>query len=238
MIDVVAALVLTGLAIGVAGALIFTSPVGQVGARRLAVGAAAWFLVVAGLAAAGLFSAASPVGTPAIAVAVVAPVLVLAIGAARVPSLRALTFGVPLAVLALVHVGRLLGAFFLALHADGRLPRTFATCAGWGDIGVALLALPVAWAVHRRVAGWWPLTLAWNTVGLVDLVAAVVLGVGSSSSPLRFIHESPDSGAMGTLPWLLIPGFLVPIFILAHLAVFVRLALDQRASPSPVPLRP
>jgi hypothetical protein len=225
MIDVIAAIALTGLAVANPGTLILTSPLGAVAARRLAVGAAVWLVAIAGLAAAGLFAASSPIGTPAIGAAVLVPVVVLALSAARPSAIRRLALGIPLAVLVGLHLGRLLGAFFLWLHAEGRLPWTFATYAGWGDIAVAAAAVPVAWAVHRRLAGWRPLVLAWNTIGLVDLLAAVALGVASgTTSPLRLIHESPDTATMGTLPWLLVPGFLVPIYIAAHLAVFAQLA--------------
>jgi hypothetical protein len=227
MIDVVAAIVLTSLAVVVPGLLIVASPLEGRAARQLVVTAAAWLAGVIALAAAGVFSASS-VGTPAIGVAVTLPLVLGIASAARGSALRALAGGVPLALLVAIHASRLLGAFFLLLHADGRLPRTFAAGAGWGDIAIAALAMPLAWAVHRRVAGWWTATVVWNTLGFVDLVAAVTLGVGSApGSPLRFIHEAPDSGAMGTLPWMLIPGFLVPIYLLSHLAVFVRLARER-----------
>jgi len=55
--------------------------------------------------------------------------------------------------------------------------------------------------------------------------AAVTLGVGSApDSLLRFLLETPASSPMGTLPWLLVPTFLVPLYLLTHLAVFGRLA--------------
>jgi hypothetical protein len=113
----------------------------------------------------------------------------------------------------------------LLLFADGRLPATFANVAGWGDIGVGVLAVPLAIAIHRRVGAWRPLTLAWNVLGFVDLLTAVTLGVGSAAdSPLRFIFESPDSGAIGSLPWTLIPAVLVPLYLLTHIAIFARFA--------------
>ncbi len=228
--DIVAAIALTSLALIVPGALIRASPLEGVTAWRLAVAVGAWFAGVTTLASVGLFSGTSSVGTPAIGLAVAAPVVLGVVGAARGSALRALAFGVPLALLIAVHAGRLLGAFFLLLQAEGRLPRTFAAGAGWGDIAVAALALPLAWVVHRRIAGWWTAALLWNTLGFLDLVGAVTLGVGSApGSPFRFIHEHPGSGAMGTLPWVLIPGFLVPIYLLTHLAVFARLARAREA---------
>lgn len=228
MIDVIGAIVLTAFAVASPGTLILAGPVGAVTARRLAAGVAAWFVLVAGLAAAGFFSAASPVGIPAIAAAALAPVVAVALGAARRSTVRRLALGIPVAALVAVHASRMLGVFFVWLHAEGRLPWTFANYAGWGDIAVGALAVPVAWMAHRRAAGWRPAALAWNTFGLVDAVMALAIGMGSAAtSPVRFIHESPDTGAMGTLPWLLIPAFLMPLYLLTHLAVFARLAASE-----------
>jgi hypothetical protein len=135
-----------------------------------------------------------------------------------------LALSIPLPVLVAVNAARVLGFFFLLLLAARRLPPTFALSAGWGDIVVALAAIPLAWAIQQRAVGWQPLTLVWNTLGLLDLVAAVTLGVGSATdSPMRFIYEAGSSGTMGSLPWLLIPGFLVPLFLLTHVAIYAQL---------------
>jgi hypothetical protein len=67
------------------------------------------------------------------------------------------------------------------------------------------------------------MTLVWNLVGIADLVTAVTLGVGSADSPIRFIVESPNSGAIATLPWMLIPAAFVPMYLVSHLAVFAQL---------------
>jgi hypothetical protein len=186
--------------------------------------AVAWFTGVAFLAATGVFSAAG-VGTPAIALAVLAPVALVLLTAARSATVRGLALGTPLPALVAMHTGRILGVFFLMLYAEGRLPPTFATVAGWGDIGVAVSALPLAWAIHRRVRGWRTFTTVWNIVGFVDLLTAVTLGVGSApDSPVRFIFESPNAGAVTSLPWLIIPGVLVPLYLLTHVAIFAQLA--------------
>ena len=225
MIAVVAAIVLTALAVGTAGALILASPLDRGGATRLGLVAAAWLVTIAILAASGLFARV----VPAIGIAVIAPVVIGAFGALRVPALRTLALGTPLALLVVLHAGRLLGAFFLVLHTDGRLPATFARSAGWGDIAVAALSLPVAWMALRRVPHWRAITLSWNVIGFIDLVAAVAIGLGSApGSPVRFIFEASAPNTMATRPWMLIPGFLVPVYLLAHLAVFARIAARDR----------
>jgi hypothetical protein len=230
VIDVVGAIVLTVLAITGAGALILTAPLQRAQVSRLIAVAAAWLATIAVLGAAGVFS----VAVQTIGLVVVAPVVGLALAATRLPSLRAVALGTPLALLVALHVGRLLGAFFLVLHADGRLPATFARGAGWGDIAVAVLAVPVAWMVARRAPRWRPVALLWNVVAFADLVIAVTLGLGSApDSPVRFIFEEAVPGTMAALPWVLIPGFLVPLYLLAHVAVFARLVASEGA-PRPV----
>jgi hypothetical protein len=73
MLDVVGAITLTALAVTVPATLILTSPLDGAASRRLGVGTAAWFVAVAVLAAAGLFSTRSAIGTPAIGAAVLTP---------------------------------------------------------------------------------------------------------------------------------------------------------------------
>jgi hypothetical protein len=36
---------------------------------------------------------------------------------------------------------------------------------------------------------------------------------------------------MSTLPWLLIPGFLVPLFVAIHIGIFVRLVQSEESAP-------
>jgi hypothetical protein len=132
---------------------------------------------------------------------------------------------VPTALLIALHVVRVLGVSFVMLYAANRLPAPFAPVAGWGDIFAGVAALPVAWLVSQTAPGWRPIALAWNTFALLDLVAAIGLGVTSAEgSPIRFFFTEPSSAIMSSLPWVLIPAFLVPLLAVLHLAVYARLA--------------
>jgi hypothetical protein len=223
MLDIIASVALTALAILFPAVLITASPLGRAALGRLAAVLLLWFALVAALAAAGLFSTTG-IGTPAIGMAVVVPIIVGLIVFRRSAALKSLVSEAPLALLVAVHAGRLLGVFFLLLYAEARLPPTFALVAGWGDITVAAAAPVVAWAIHRHAASWRGLALTWNTLGFADLVLAVTLGVGSAvDSPVRFIYEAASSGTMSSLPWLLVPGFMVPLYLMTHLAIFHRL---------------
>jgi hypothetical protein len=184
--------------------------------------AIAWLLLLTGLSAAGLFSARG-YGMPFVGVAAIAPVLAVLLLRSRSATLRTLVNTVPLTLLVALHAGRLLGVYFLALHAAGRLPPTFAYLAGWGDIVVGIDSIPLAFAVFHRSRGWRPWLLIWNCLGVADLIIALTLGAGSAAgSPIRFIYQEPSSALMGTLPWFLIPGYLVPLYLIAHVTIFFR----------------
>jgi hypothetical protein len=226
MLDVIGTILLTALAVTLAVMLVPRFDGHGVTRTRVALGLSAWFLIAAALGAAGAFaSKALPVGA-AVGIAVLAPVI---LGGGLVARTRG--HGIPLTTLVGVHVGRVLGVAFLLLYSAGRLPSTFAHSAGWGDIATGVLAIPVVWAIQRRAAGWRWITAAWNVLGMADLLTAVTLGVGSAPGSLvRFNFEAPGSGAITAFPWVLIPAFFVPLFLLTHIAVFANLAASEKAA--------
>lgn len=225
MLDIIAAVTLTTLAFLIPAVLIAATPLPAAARGRLAAGLLAWFVLLVALGATGLFDPMNGRGTRAVGVAVVLPVIVGLLAARYSAAVRAFIAGVPLAWLAAIHLGRLFAIFFLMLYAVGRLPQTFALVAGWGDILIAVAAPLVAWALYRRAADARGLALTWNTLGFADLVLAVTLGVGSAvDSPVRFIYEAASSGTMSSLPWLIVPGFMVPLYLMTHLAIYHRLS--------------
>jgi hypothetical protein len=181
-----------------------------------------WLVAVTSASATGLFTP-SGFGVRLLGAAIVAPFVPVFLFR-RSTTLKVLWSTAPLGLVVLLHGSRLIGAEFLMLHAEGRLPATFAQSAGWGDVITALLAVPVAAMIYRRSPLWRTAALTWNVLGTADLLAAIALGVGSSSTfPLRFIFENPPSDAMGTLPLFLVPGFLVPFYLLTHLLIYRQL---------------
>ena len=195
---------------------------------RIAAWLAAWFVVVVILAATRALYYEHGLGAPGLGIAVALPILILCLVVARVELLREEFYRVPIWLLVGVHVVRLLGISFIILYATDRLPAPFAPVAGWGDIFIGATALPVAWLAYRRPANVRPILWIWNLIGMADLIAAVGLGVISSPGPQRLIFAEPSSAIMTTLPWLLIPGFLVPLLFAVHIAIFIRLVKDKK----------
>ena len=191
-----------------------------------------WFSLVTALGAAETLHTSGVAGAAGLGIAIAAPVLAMIGAAIASDRVRRSLRRVPVSSLVAANTVRVLGVSFLVLHAQGRLPAPFALTAGWGDIAIGLTAPLMAWLVASRGAqARGPLTI-WNVLGLLDLMVAVGLGV-TSSPALQAAFTGPNSGPMTTLPWLLIPGFLVPTLAATHLAIFYRLriGLERGAAP-------
>jgi hypothetical protein len=189
----------------------------------------AWFALVLATGATGALSPAGG-GVPALGLAVILPVAALVSAYFALPSVRNAMTATPLPALIAVHAIRLLGVMFLVLYAKGRLPAPFAPSAGWGDVLIGATALPLAWAVTRFGPAMRPLVFLWSAVGVADLVVAVTLGALSAPGPLQVFVGPPDSSPMTSLPWLIVPGFLVPILFFIHIVIFTRLLARSPAS--------
>ena len=186
--------------------------------------AGTWISLIVTIAALGGFGPdiAGPFPTP-----VIAFLMVIIAGAAAWlawPAFRHAVLSVPLFALIGVNGVRVAGVFFLILHAQGRLAAPFSTSAGWGDIIAGAIAIPlVALMTWKGTAPRWLLG-SWNALGILDLITAIALGALSApGTPFQVFTEAPGTKAMGTLPWVMIPAILVPLFLLTHLAIAVRL---------------
>jgi hypothetical protein len=228
MLDFIGIIVLVAAIIVSINALTGAMPISPSQRIALSAGAGLWTGLAAALAGAKLFLGTNPVGPPTIGTMIVFPLVATAVAAAISPSVRASLLGMPMPFLIGLNVWRVAGGFFLLLAAEGRLAGPFPTSAGWGDVITGVLALPVAWLALRGQAR--PLVWAWNAFGMLDLVAALALGIISANgSPLQIIHAGEGSEAVQVLPWSLIPTVLVPMFLIVHAVVFAQLASANEA---------
>ena len=224
MLDVVGALVLGAICAVDLTVLIGSAVIRPATRIILFVIAATWVSLLVAIAAAGGFApgVAGPFPAP------VLPFLILVAGGLVAwfawPGFRNAFLSVPLAGLVGIHAVRVAGVFFLILHAQGRLAAPFAPSAGWGDIIAGAGAIPLAALLVWKGTAPRGLLRVWNAIGALDLIVAVSLGaLSATGTPFRVFTEAPSTAAMGTLPWVLIPAFLVPVFLLSHLAIAVRL---------------
>jgi hypothetical protein len=188
-----------------------------------------WFSLVLAAGATGALARPIGPGIPGVGVAVLIPLSLLALLVLGTARGRELARRAPMSALVGVHSVRVLGLSFVVLYAAKRLPAPFAPVAGWGDVTVGLLAMALLYRLTRREVIPNRLLWLWNVLGLADLIAAVALGATSSPGPLQVFHGPPSSAIMATLPWILIPCFLVPALIFLHLCTFYRLRTMQAA---------
>jgi hypothetical protein len=198
---------------------------------------ALWFSLIVAAGATGALAHPIGPGIPGVGLGVLVPTLLslLLLATSRA---RNLVGRVPIAALVAVHSVRILGITFVLLYSANRLPAPFAPVAGWGDVAVGLLAIPLALSLARS-ANSIPkgMILLWNMLGVADLVTAVVLGATSAPGPIRLFHGEPSSAIMANLPWILIPCFLVPSLFFVHLCIFYRLRTVAAAAPGEEKLR-
>jgi hypothetical protein len=224
MLDVVGALVLGAILTADLVVLIGTGFMRSTARWAAFTVAAGWVAIIVAISAAGGFSSGILGPFPAPVLAFLILLVAGLIAWFAWPDFRKALLSVPLEGLIGINAARIAGIFFLLLHAQGRLSAPFATSAGWGDIITGIVAIPLGILVARRdrVPRW--ILAAWNGFGVLDLVTAVLLGaLSAQGTPFRVFTEAPGTAAMGTLPWVGIPALIVPLYLITHLVIGVRL---------------
>jgi hypothetical protein len=91
------------------------------------------------------------------------------------------------------------------------------------DILVGLTAIPVGYLCFVRKA-WAPrVALWWNVAGILVLLNVVVHAQLSTPSPFRVFVTDPPLTFIGYWPYILLPGFLVPLAWLGHTASLMQI---------------
>jgi hypothetical protein len=178
-----------------------------------------WIGVAAAAGGSGWLALPRPV--PVLGIFVAVPLLAAAIATAW-PRARKAMLGLPLPLMVGLNIGRVFAVLFLLLAAEGRLSGPFPYSAAWGDIISGVVALPLLW-LARQPARHAAVLHAWNAFGMLDLVAAIGLGVMSANNSLLQTFPPPGSEAMQHLPWSFVPTVLVPIWMVMHAIIFVKL---------------
>lgn len=140
------------------------------------------------------------------------------------PVLRDRSFQAAMRPLLLLHTFRYIGLMFLIPGVTAEvLDMRFAWSAAYGDLVAAFLAFAALGALYMHRTGGIVAVWIFNIWGLVDLLNAVARG----------ILFTPD-GALGAAFW--IPALIVPLLLVTHVYIFVRLLGEMRTSRSNAPL--
>jgi hypothetical protein len=196
---------------------------------------AAWFVAALLLSVSGFFRA-TPSGVPTIQYGLLIPIITGVGLFWGWPLLKRAVEAVPQEWLVSLQVYRVLGLIFLVLYAQGRAPGLFALPAGWGDVAVGLLAPLVGIFYARRQRDAAGFVLAWNFLGLVDLIVALTAGFLTAPSRLQMYAFDRPNTLIGAFPLVLIPVFIVPLSILLHFASLYKLRQAHGARHLPSPL--
>jgi hypothetical protein len=162
--------------------------------------------------------------------AAILPVTAFAVAYLFSASFRRFVLSANARAITFAHTWRIGGLVFLILYWRGQLPGAFALPAGWGDIAIGVTAPLVAWNIESRGRSMTPLLTVWNLLGLLDLLAAVTLGVLSSASRLGILAGDVTTRIMGAFPLSLIPTFFVPLLMILHLVALGQIA--EKRSPA------
>ena len=172
---------------------------------------AGWFVFAVTASALHLFKNPQNRIGVAVAIAATVPIIVFSIWVAVSGGFRQFTLSLNPRALTFIQSWRVLGAVFVILEAYHVLPAVFALPAGYGDMTIGFTA-PLAallLALPRRRASF----IAWQLLGILDLVGAV--GLGTTAGLLD--PAGPAMVPMTVLPLSLIPTFAVPLLLILHL---------------------
>jgi hypothetical protein len=186
-----------------------------------------WQIVVWWIAIEGGFRARLGV-VPALPIAIILPLLIVLPLLLRSRRIATILDATPPHWLIGLQVYRIFGGIFLVAWARGDLAWIFALPAGTGDVLVGLLALPTAYLLYLAPRENRQRAVAWNILGILDLVTAITIGFLSSPGPLQLIVQNPPSTLLGTYPTVLIPAFAVPLSLMLHALSLRQLARLQR----------
>jgi len=200
----------------------------------VAVPLTAWLIAVWTLAVQGAFVQTPGSLVPRLPIAIFAPVVLLVIPLLRSRVVGAVLDATPPSWLIGLQVYRVLGGIFLVGWLRGNVPGTFALPAGIGDVIVGLLALPVAVWLASGARGGREAAIAWNLLGVADLVDAVAIGAITAPGPTQLLVPEIVNSAILQYPTVMIPAFIVPSSILLH-ALSLRQLLRQRETSHAVP---
>ena len=153
----------------------------------------------------------------------------LALALALSSDMRELIDAIPIdwAVGRAIHPARIIvGVLLIAAWYQGLFPAVFALVAGSGEVLAGLLALYLRQMILKRRRLPRKTILAWNCFG------AATFFIAAAAAALTGYFGAAAT-ALEQFPFALVPGFLVPIALMAHVVVFRHLILtrdDARAA--------
>lgn len=86
------------------------------------------------------------------------------------------------------------------------------------DVLTALLAPVIAYGYFQRKKLSLHWAIRWNIAGILLVLTIVTISITSTPSPLRLWDNEPANTIIAAVPFVWLPGFLVPLALLFHIA--------------------
>lgn len=176
-----------------------------------------WFAASGGLSYSGFFSNFSSI-PPRFAIALATPMFGI-VAMMRSKTGRAIIDQLPAHWLVYTQVFRVPMELILwALFLENVIPVQM-TFEGLNyDVLTAVFALPIGYFCFTRPILPKSWAIAWNILGLVLVTTIVSIAVLSAPTPFRVFYNEPANTFIAYLPYIWLPGFVVPMAYLMHFA--------------------
>lgn len=219
-----AALFLGFLAIVVLATIAITARyLGRGAAMGVVVGLVVWFLYIGVLVFFGIPQSTTLPG----GLFILVPVVLFIIGFVVRTAGTETAMAFPLWLLLGAQSFRIVVELFLhQIYVEGLIPKMLTYQGANLDIYIGASAPIIAlWASQGKLK----LARLWNVLGISTLTNVVVRAVMTAPGPLNHIHTQVPNLMMGRFPYLLIPGFLMPLAVVLHVLAIqsVRRQLKQ-----------
>ena len=185
-----------------------------------------WLLLQGAVALSGFYTVTNTL-PPRLALLLGPPLLLLALLFFTAAGRRFLV-GLRLGTLTLLHVVRLpVELVLLSLCLHQAVPKLMTFEGRNWDILLGLTAPVVYYFAFRSRQLSRRGLLVWNVIGLVSLLNIVVIALLSAPTPLQRLAFEQPNVAILHFPFVWLPGCVVPLVLLAHLAAIRQLAASR-----------
>lgn len=95
------------------------------------------------------------------------------------------------------------------------------------DILVGLSAPIISYLLYKRGKARYTIVFVWNILGIAVLTNIVTIAIISTPSVFRYFMNEPTNTMIAYYPFVWLPGFVVPLALLMHLASIRQIILKQ-----------
>ena len=162
---------------------------------------------------------------PRILLAVIPPVILIAILLAS-KNFKTILLHTPLKWLVYIQAFRIVMELILWMGLKAGFVPFQMTFEGWNyDIIVGITAISAGMIFYRKNRILRREAIIWNVFGILLLLTIVMISTISTPSPLRVFPNDPANTMIAYVPFIWLPGFVVPFALAMHLFSLKQLYL-------------